>query len=290
MNHALDALYWKLTQAHTRALASLLFAPALWQTGCEMPVRLLVGERGFRELLQWDKENFIPDSVHSPILGRYAENLLAFWFQHAPHTRLIAHNLAMISPETGQTLGALDFLVEIHQHIYHIELCAKYYGGNGEPEHMVGLNPHDKLMNKFNKFAQQLALPHSEMGQMILRQYQYDLNNQKIQSVSINRGMAFTDLGVLPTQNIYTLNAWTGKLGFPNENHRTAQSRLYFLERNQYLAPARIAIEHTQSWQSMDIKIKNKNENENPIPSGLWAEVGLRPDGFYHEIQRFMII
>ena len=54
MNYAQDALWWKLESAWVRDLAGLLTAPALWRTGQELPVAGLLGDQGFRLLLDWD--------------------------------------------------------------------------------------------------------------------------------------------------------------------------------------------------------------------------------------------
>lgn len=101
MNYALDALWWKLTSQPVRDLASLLTAPPLWQSGCELSVRELLGERGFRYLLALDADPApLTDYLaqRAPFdhrLGIYAEELLAFWFTNAPHTKLHAYNLTV---------------------------------------------------------------------------------------------------------------------------------------------------------------------------------------------------
>ena len=83
MNYALDALWWKLTNPSVRALATLLTAPPLWQSGCELSVRALLGEHGFRYLLDLDGNPSPLDDYlaeHAPFgnrLGIYAERLLA---------------------------------------------------------------------------------------------------------------------------------------------------------------------------------------------------------------------
>ena len=89
MNYAQDALWWKLESAWVRDLAGLLTAPALWRTGQELPVAELLGDRGFRLLLDWDGQP-APEGLAHERLGHYAENLLAYWLQHAPHSRLLA--------------------------------------------------------------------------------------------------------------------------------------------------------------------------------------------------------
>ncbi len=54
MNYALDALWWRLTDPNVRDLAAILTAPPLWHSGCELPLRELLGETGFRYLLALD--------------------------------------------------------------------------------------------------------------------------------------------------------------------------------------------------------------------------------------------
>ena len=46
--------WWKLTTPTVRDLAALLTAAPLWQSGYELSVRALLGERGFRYLLDLD--------------------------------------------------------------------------------------------------------------------------------------------------------------------------------------------------------------------------------------------
>ena len=70
MNYTLDALWWKLATPSVRDLAALLTAPPLWQSGCELSVRELLGERGFHYLLDLDGnpaplDNYLAE--HAPL-------------------------------------------------------------------------------------------------------------------------------------------------------------------------------------------------------------------------------
>ena len=139
MNFALDAIWWRLSNPHIRALASVLVAPALWRTGRELSVRELLGERGFRYLLDLDdnKSFRLPENVGNPLLGKYAENLLAFWLANAPHSRLLGRNVQLFNLK-NQLVGELDFVAQLNGRIYHIELACKYFGAyDGQPENMV---------------------------------------------------------------------------------------------------------------------------------------------------------
>ena len=165
MNYALDAIWWRLRHPAVRDLAALLTAPPLWHSGCELPVPRLLGSQGFRFLLSLDDvpapltQWLEQEAPFGHRLGRYAESLLAFWLAHAPHCQLIARNHPVRS-ESGQTLGAADFLCLIDSAPYHLELTCKYYGGTA-PDDFQGLNPADTLLGKAAKLQQQCRLFHT---------------------------------------------------------------------------------------------------------------------------------
>lgn len=270
MNYALDALWWRLTSPPIRALAVLLTAPPLWHSANELPVSELLGEQGFRYLLHLnDHPTLLPADVYHPILGRYAENLLAFWLSHAPHSQLIARNQRIICPNSGKTLGELDFIVKINQQIYHIELCCKYFGRETE-NNWVGLNPKDTLSHKIQKLNKQLKLSQTPEAATILQKL--GLANTSVRSVSVIRGNLFTNIDV-PRDGVLSERAWTGTLVQQLPENTT----LYRLARHEWLAPARIAaIDGVQK------------QNLCQAQAGIYAQLAPRPDGYWHEIARMM--
>lgn len=165
MNYALDAIWWRLSHPAVRDLASLLTAPPLWHSGCELPIPRLLGSQGFRFLLSLDDapapltQWLEQEAPFGHRLGHYAESLLAFWLAHAPHCQLIARNHPVRS-ESGQTLGAADFLCLLDSAPYHLELTCKYYGGT-TPDDFQGLNPADTPLGKAAKLQQQCRLFHT---------------------------------------------------------------------------------------------------------------------------------
>ena len=124
MNYAQDPIWQSLKNPILRDLAGLLTAPPLWRTGCEIPVRELLGGNGFRLLLAWDSDPAFRLPPHLSrqryALGHYAEDLLAYWFAHAPHSRLIAANVQIPSADGHSTSGELDFIAELSGSLYHI--------------------------------------------------------------------------------------------------------------------------------------------------------------------------
>lgn len=268
-NYALDALWWRLSAPCVRDLASLLTAPPLWDTGCELPVCRLLGATGFRYLLALDDNPaplvaFLTAQSHQ-CLGHYAEALLAFWLRHAPHAELLAQELSL--RQNGQTLGAADFVVRLNGEVYHIELTCKYYGGMA----LQGLNPADALADKAARLQEQLRLLARDEAQALW----CDLGLEEAPvAKSVVRGMAFLPLGVVHLPELHPL-AWCGSLGLPE--NMPNQWRFYRLPRLGYLAPARVASEQTFAWQEAADGGK-----------GLIAALERRDDGFWHEVLRLM--
>lgn len=276
MNYAQDALWWKLESAWVRDLAGLLTAPALWRTGQELPVAELLGDRGFRLLLDWDGQP-APEGLAHERLGHYAENLLAYWLQHAPHSCLLAREWR-VDGASGAQDGALDFVAQLNGHVYHIELTCKYYAGQGGPETMRGFRPNDVLADKARKLAQQSALSQRADVQAALAAQGID--TQALRRVSIVRGNAFTDTGTLPTDRIYAPNAWTGQwLSQPEQWLAFAEhSRFCRLPRQGYLSPARVP----------EACLLTRQEVMAAAQNGIYACVLPRQDGFWHEEWRVM--
>ncbi|MDO5639500.1 MAG: DUF1853 family protein [Neisseria sp.] len=290
MNYALDALWWRLTDPNVRDLASLLTAPPLWLSGCELPVRELLGEQGFRYLLALD-ENPAPLQAHlqqeAPFahrLGFYAESLLAFWLQTAPHAQLHARNL-VINDENGATLGALDFVADLNGQTHHIELTCKYYGDKqGRPSEMVGLNRSDRLADKAAKLQQQLAWSAQTAGQAALQAA--GINPQAIRRVSIVRGIGFAAANAAWCSAPLNRHGWHGRyleaaqawpLSESLSPQADSQTRYYPLPPMHLLAPARVPPVYALTAEAL-----------NEVAYGQVAQLELRPDGYWHEVARMM--
>lgn len=280
MNYALDALWWRLTHPDVRALASLLTAPPPWHSGCEISVRELLGEKGFRYLLALNDEpsalvrHLTEDYPFGGRLGVYAESLLAFWLDNAPHCRLLAHNLPV--SDDDRTLGALDFVAKINGRLHHIELACKYYGAaDGDADVLAGLNDRDTWLGKAEKLNSQIALAHNDNGRNALSSIGLAAN--RVISSSVLRGMLFAAQGVVWQ---FPLNpyAWQGHFceRWPSEGFSDNQ-RYYLFPRLSYLAPVRVRKEDTLDWEAVK-----------EVEQGLVAVLNLRPDGFWHETGRVM--
>ncbi|WP_153711624.1 DUF1853 family protein, partial [Eikenella corrodens] len=277
MNYALDAIWWRLSPPAVRDLAALLTAPPLWHSGCELPIPRLLGSQGFRFLLSLDDapapltQWLEQEAPFGHRLGHYAESLLAFWLAHAPHCQLIARNHPVRS-ESGQTLGAADFLCLLDSTPYHLELTCKYYGGT-TPDNFQGLNPTDTLLGKAAKLQQQCRLLHtpqaraqlptplqgylktsaasfceaktSEASPCEVNTSKTDCRqpqnfSQALNTATIIRGIGFTPNGILNGSPLNPLG-WSGLL-LPQWADYPAQAtqRFYPLPRLPFPAPPRV--------------------------------------------------
>lgn len=166
-------------QAHLAALRWLLLSPplvALPGGATAQLVRLSPGERA--GITQWldglqAKPTLLVDWMHARAevrIGRYAEQLLAFYLTHGPLHRLVAAHVPLRSVLQGGknpvtlTHGELDFLLTDAegQHL-HWELAVKFFlctatGPVATPADFMGPNGIETLAHKWHKlFARQLA-------------------------------------------------------------------------------------------------------------------------------------
>ncbi|MDO5686668.1 MAG: DUF1853 family protein [Neisseria sp.] len=271
MNYATDALWWRLVCPEVRALASLLTAPPLWDSGCELPVKTLLGTHGFRFLLALDAQpaplqHFLSQQKTTARLGIYAEHLLAFWLSHAPHSELPARNVKL--DESGE----IDFVARLDNEIYHLELSCKYLIADGKTENTLrSFDPQDTFLRKREKLMRQCAAGDSE----IFRAWAASQNLGAVRSASLVRGMAF-----LPQDFQYELlnpYAWQGEIGLPTEID--ASYRLMTLPRLAYLAPQRVRAAECFTWNEFQAQ-----------PNTLCAVLQQRADGFWHEIRRYAVM
>lgn len=285
MNYALDALWWKLEHKNIRDLASLLTAPTLWHTGCELPVNILLGDTGFRYLLSLNENpeplvSFLEKEFpHKFRLGFYAEFLLKFWLSHSPHWTLLAHNIAV--SEGKQTIGAIDFIAQTKEgndsQIYHIELTCKYYlSADTKPKEssFIGFNPKDCLNKKVDKLKQQLTLTYHP-------NFLFTEDNivSNIKNVSLVRGNAYTLSGELPLQPTLNTYAWGGKIISSSSPITNWQNKRFScIDSMDLLSPARVSFEQTLSFSQL----------KQVTTTQVIALVDKRYDGFYHEQERFV--
>jgi hypothetical protein len=119
-------------------------------------------------------------TLHNKRLGLYFESLWHFFLQHDPQVDLIAHNLAVRTPE--KTIGEFDCLYYCHQreqHI-HLELAVKYYlSQRGQTTHepasqlseWLGPNNKDNLERKVSHLTRhQIQLGKHPASQPALQQ------------------------------------------------------------------------------------------------------------------------
>lgn len=159
-----------LHDPHVRALTWLLHAPNLLdQHAPQWAGKIATLEGKLPENLPvWlSRLDSQPESLHRYLgtqrlvrLGRYAERLMAFYFEH--QNMLVGHGIQVRTGNT--TIGEFDFLLRIDEQFVHWEFATKFYllettGDGNEADYFVGPNLADTLGAKMRKiFERQLIL------------------------------------------------------------------------------------------------------------------------------------
>ncbi len=172
-----------LQDPHVRALAWLLESPDLldphashWH-GQIATLESSDDDATGKWLRQLDQA---PSDLHAALavqpltrLGRYAENLMAFYFRH--EDILVAHGL-QVRANKNNTIGEFDFLLRHGQALVHWEFATKLYlleptGTGAAADYFVGPNLMDTLGAKMRKIlSQQLSLAQHPAAQQHLPQ------------------------------------------------------------------------------------------------------------------------
>ncbi len=123
-----------LNDPHVRALAWLLDAPDLLDPQAPQWRGLIATLTGVpdRQAIAWLAElDAAPDALHAYLdigpytrLGRYAEKLMAFYFQH--RGTLFAHGI-QVRAGKNHTVGEFDFLLREGDALLHLEFATKFY-------------------------------------------------------------------------------------------------------------------------------------------------------------------
>lgn len=283
MNYALDAIWWELKTPAVRDLASLLTAPSLWHTECELSRRELIGNTGFRYLLDLDAHpepllQYLQDAgTRSHRLGFYAEDVLAFWFAHAPHCELLGRNVVLQAAAQTPTIGALDFVARVNDRLLHVELTCKYYAHHQASAHgLRGIQAHDTLASKAAKLEHQLALGQHDLFGIWCEKR--GIQAADVQVASVVRGMGFwqgeaVEMPINP-------HAWRGDYleNLHSWTHLQA-CRYACIASKQLLSPLRLGKAETLAYLP-----------EQASDAVWWAQLQHRPDGYWHEISRCMCL
>ena len=149
-----------------RALAWLIFAPNLLDPDAAQWHGKIATLPSDGDAEGWlHTLDMHPEELHAFLrivpferLGRYAEKLLAFYFQHKG--KLVAHGV-QVHDTNNQTVGEFDFLLRCDGDLVHWEFATKLYlmEGNRDGDCFVGPNLADTLQAKMRKILdRQLAL------------------------------------------------------------------------------------------------------------------------------------
>lgn len=248
-----------LNDPHVRALAWLLLAPDLLDTGAPqwegkiatLPTFMIDGVDNWLQKL--DRQ---PEILHSYLdlqpfarLGRYAEKLMAFFLEQK-HV-LFAHGV-QVHAGKNSTIGEFDFLLRINQQLVHWEFATKFYllessGAGDDADYFVGPNLADTLGAKMHKIldrqlllsthpAAQTHLPEPvSCAQALVKGWLFYPDDVSLQS------------SVFGTSAAHCRGFWCT---FTDTLNLSAE-RYAILPRLQWLAPAKLPAQQTMDMQAL---------------------------------------
>lgn len=277
-----------LRDTHVRALTWLLDAPdmldpeaAQWQGR----IATLGKDAGLQVAPWLSALDRAPHPLHVHLqnshlrLGRYAEELMVFYFRHQGSLR--AHGVQVRTPQ-GLTVGEFDFLLELDGQFTHWELATKFYllpGAQAQPglkpDAFVGPNLADTLGKKIGKtLNSQLELSSHLDAARVLPQ-------PVSQARALMKGWLFYPAGQLaPAMSGLSRDHCRGYWCSVSNLQRYRASRLAVLPRMSWLAPADCPVEATRSFPEVQALLEKSFRNS-PTPvmvalleekAGRWLE------------------
>lgn len=257
-----------------RDLAFLLSAPSPWTSGCDIDPARLLGAQGEQRLCELDaRPQPLLDwlASHQPLrrLGRYAELLLTFWFQFAPHIQLVSANLA-VRDAKSHTVGEFDFLLRLDGEPWHLEVASKFYLQQPQTDaEWVGPGLQDAWPLKAAKLAQQLVLSRHPAASALLPPG----------FVGCRAGLRLTGWRFTSGQPVSQPAGWVASVSgaWPC---RPAGARWVLLPRLAWLSPARVSEEYTLAESDLRARLA--------LPAGPQLVAALQPDstGTWCEVTR----
>lgn len=251
-----------LNDPHVRALAWLLDAPDLLDPQAPQWCGLIatLGSGAGRHSADWLAAlDAAPDALHAYLdigpytrLGRYAEKLMAFYFEH--QGTLFAHSI-QVRAGKNHTIGEFDFLLRQGDALLHWEFATKFYllessGAGLEADYFVGPNLADTLGAKMRKILdRQLSLAQHPAAQIHLPQ-------AVAAAQALVKGWLFyhaDDPCAAPSMGVSVAHCrgfWCAWSELQRESHEP-DARYVMLPRLSWLAPAKVRIEQTLSRQQL---------------------------------------
>lgn len=273
------------TQPALRDLAFLLTSPAPWDSGRNLSPAQLLGPQGHALLAELE-ENPAPLShwlAQQPCqrLGHYAERLLAFWFQLAPHIELVAANVP-VREAGGRTIGEFDFLIRLDGVPLHVETASKFYLQLGHgADTLVGPSLRDAWPLKAAKLQEQLQLArHPAAARVLPPGFAGCASAARLAGWFFYAGTPAAPVAPLAPEQ---LQGWISPLQQPWPSFSSG-GRWIWLSRLGWLAPARVEQGMVREQDSLRQELLQA-----AVPQ-LVAELLPVGDGYWEEVARGFVV
>lgn len=274
----------QLTTPAVRDLAFLLCSPSPWLNAADIDCQRLLGNEGWPQLLALDAAPapLLAELAAHPLrrLGFYAEQLLGYWFRHAPHCQLLAANLPLRDGQ--QTVGEFDFLLNLDGVALHLETASKFYLQLADGSAAwVGASLRDALLLKAAKTQQQLQLSRHPAARL-------PTGFAACEVAARTTGWLFfpaaqADFTVrAPLNPLANRGWWTAyDSAWPQQD---AAHRWCHLPRLRWLSPARLATAETLTQTAL------REVLQPLLTPQLVAEVQQQADGAWEEVARGFVV
>jgi hypothetical protein len=290
-----------LNDPHVRALAWLLDAPDLLDPDAPQ-WRGRIASLG---PVDRDTEDWLvsldraPETLHAYLgvqpftrLGRYAEKLMAFYFEH--QGTLAAHGL-QVRAGKNETIGEFDFLLRQGGELVHWEFASKFYllessDSGQEADRFVGPNLADTLGAKVRKIMErQLSLSQHPAAQAMLQALFPQPQPQPImQAKALVKGWLFYYGRTPAATSIGVSSPHCGGFWRPLEELAgIGAERTMILPRLSWLAPAKASEADCIGPQDLEAKLSAHFEDDG-MP--VMLAVMEAQDGTLLEVDRGFIV
>ena len=258
-----------------RDLLALLSSPFVFNSFFPKTLIFELHEfKDFEELWSWFKnaenEPYSTD-LEKLRLGKYAEELLYFYFKNSPKYSLLGHNIQLIDDKL--TVGEIDYLLQENStgNLIHLELAIKYFlkiNIDGEDQ-WIGPSTKDNLSRKRNKLINHQLRLVEDYNRLIPA----ELQKKHFTPQLLLKGAEFIHLKEYAiTENPYK-NAWWLHIENLKNIHQENQQYSIVPNRKDWIFPFNHRLER-MSFDLLEIELIDYLKLQNEILISRFSEDG----------------
>ena len=204
-------------------------------------------------------------------LGKYAEELLYFYFKNSHKYSLLGHNIQLIDDKL--TVGEIDYLLQENStgNLIHLELAIKYFLKINiqEEDQWIGPSTKDNLSRKRNKLVNHQLRIVEEYNRLLPP----ELQKKDFTPQLLLKGAEFIHLKDYGTTENPFKNAWWEHIENLEHIHKGNQQYTIVPNRKDWIFPFNNRLER-MSFDLLEIEITDYLELQNEILISRFSEDG----------------